>query len=97
MTTQELKNIEERCEKATPGPWEDEVHHWGDTVVEADISDCRVRISSLEIGSRLEDMAEFILSSRTDIPALLAHIKAQDEEIEKLKNALNIRGAQESV
>ena len=81
MTTQELKEIEERCEKAR--------RHWNDL--------CPLK-QDCSYGSTPEFDTEYVLlDSIHDILALVAHIKAQDEEIEKLKNALNIRGAQESV
>ena len=37
------------------------------------------------------------LYAHEDVKRLLFYTKSQEKEIEKLKNALNIRGAQESV
>ncbi len=70
MTTQELKEIEERSEKARS--------HWSDL--------CPLKKDG-SYESTPEFDTEYVLSdSIHDIPALLAHIKAQDEEIERLKN-----------
>ncbi len=60
MTNQELKAIEERCEKAFIG-------------------------YNGPFASSIDDMDEFFTDSLKIIPALLAHIKAQEEEIERLK------------
>ena len=81
MTAQELKKIEERCEKARK--------YWN--------NHCALRSNGSYDSTPDFDTNYVLLDSIYDIPALLDLIKAQDEEIEKLKNALNIMGAQESV
>jgi hypothetical protein len=84
LTAQALREIEERAEKATPGPWK--THLVDDTsVVTEDGADvcatCDSSQAEREDGynveyERMEADAAFIAHARTDIPALIADRKA---------------------
>jgi hypothetical protein len=82
MNDIELSAIEERCNKATPGPWT-YIPDWGDVVSCAEESMCHIAdIPTLD--DRPDDM-EFIANARADIPALIAEIRRLRAEIDKLK------------
>ncbi len=63
LTPEQITEIRKRAERATPGPWWVSFGNRGCYVKDVD---------------REED-AVFIANSRKDIPALLAHIDAQNE------------------
>lgn len=68
MEENQLKEIEERCKKATPGPW---IENESSTYTYV-----RTRDGESYICSALDrDNSKFIAHSRKDIPRLLAHIK----------------------
>ena len=86
MTPEELKEIEERCNKATPGPW---YFHPGDSYcafpsimtrnkhfLVFDIADD----APTEFPGRDED-ADFVAHARDSIPSLLAYIKELESQI----------------
>lgn len=76
MTEQQLREIEARCEAATPGPWESRVN--GNTVRSYGVvSNARKICSSI---STLTADAEFIAHSRQYIPALLAEVRQLQRE-----------------
>lgn len=72
LTPDQLNEIRERCEKATEGPW----NVTGESALTAP--------GYKEFAPSDEDL-DFIANSRTDIPALLAHIAEQDSRIERLE------------
>lgn len=87
LTPDELRQIEERAEKATKGPW------WWDDLPKALCQVMRPQKSILRPGGhacyRVED-ENFIAFARTDIPALLAHVReleAREEKWKKLEAA----------
>ena len=74
MEENQLKEIEERCKKATPGPW---IENESSTYIYL-----RTRDGESYICSALDkDNAKFIAHSREDIPRLLAHIKYLEAEL----------------
>ncbi len=80
MNDSELKAIKDRCEKATPGPWWDNVKN-KPTGGRNKFYDCEaisiiVDHEGCEVWpwNRYEDM-EFAYRARQDIPNLLAHIE----------------------
>lgn len=81
MTEQEIKQIEERANKATPGPWEfvDMAYEiWaGNETVVGSTEDEGLAISC--------DNAEFIAHSRTDIDRMLAEVKRLQKELDAAK------------
>ena len=85
MTPEELKAIENRCNKATPGPW---YFHPGDSYcafpsimtrnkhfLVFDIADD----APTEFPGRDED-ADFVAHAREDIPKLLSYIKKLEDQ-----------------
>lgn len=80
LKPEELREIAERERKATPGPWEREQDGYV-------IGSPGVDYHIVDVAGSEED-AEFIATSRTDIPRLLAHIEEQQAEIERYKTAL---------
>lgn len=70
MTEEDLRQIEERANAATPGPWrvlKEERDHFIDTVC------CKTPIVREDV-TFIED-AEFIAHARTDIPALITALR----------------------
>ena len=81
MTREELKEIEERCNKATPGPWKtlppDSVNpYW--YVTRRQGEEEGFYIACFFNGK--ED-AEFVINSREDIPKLMSYIKDLESQI----------------
>jgi len=91
MTDDELKAIEERCEKATEGPWD----------VEAVSNACRVTIGK---GSGKVILAracppqlqeeetwsnvKFMAAARTDVPALIEEVKRLKAKVSALQEII---------
>jgi len=88
MTSDELKEIRERVEKATPGPW----WVWADD--RGYMSVCRTEGKPLQVPMGCQSVevrradAELMAQSRQDIPKLLSHIQEQADEIERYKPAV---------
>src|SRR5260221_9904389 len=78
MTDEELKEIRERAEKATPGPWLG-LYLSGDTI--NGVKNAPGAVGLGEVGLTAADH-KFITHAREDIPALLA-------EVEWLRDACN--------
>lgn len=85
MTEQELKEIEERANKATPGPWR----------VDESLPNVYIRHDGIgwPIASMFhtangpwKENAEFIAHARTDIPALLADNERLRAELDAAKD-----------
>lgn len=75
MKPEELKAIEKRAEKATPGPWEiDKGHLWR-------AGSCQQIIATEQCNPT--DM-DFITHAREDIPALLTEVKRLQAELDEL-------------
>ncbi|RNC62776.1 MAG: hypothetical protein AWM53_01995 [Candidatus Dichloromethanomonas elyunquensis] len=76
MNKQELQDIRERCEKATPGPWKWIIN--GNTVqshaITTDTGKCGIQEKICASISPKTKNANFIAHARTDIPALLTEI-----------------------
>ena len=96
MTPEELKEIEERCNKATPGPW---YFHPGDSYcafpsimtrnkhfLVFDIADD----APTEFPGRDED-ADFVAHARDSIPSLLAYIKELESQISEHERVCSLR------
>ena len=85
LTPERLREIKERCERATPGPWEVEgrggAHMNGARDYYIVVRGGDIRNASLWT---LED-AEFAAHAREDVPALVA-------EVERLWRILSERG-----
>ena len=85
LTDQELKEISDRCSKATNGPWisyvEGRDHVSGSNFIMTGLDDNRGEDIEL-FGATIDDQ-DFIAHARQDIPKLLA-------EIESLKKQLKI-------
>ncbi|MFE4202085.1 hypothetical protein [Aneurinibacillus aneurinilyticus] len=87
LKPEELQEIAERERKATPGPWRYENGLWerGDrrpaVITYFDYDNGEWFIHG-DIAS--EEDAEFIATSRMDIPRLLAHIEAQQAQLSSL-------------
>lgn len=80
MTDDELKAIEERCAKASRGPWEvDDVYGKaaapgaGNVVSISDVDGQNV--AAVEGTSAPNDNASFITHARADVPALIAEVR----------------------
>ena len=81
LTEKELAEIEQRTEKATPGPWSAVEH--GNTIKSHAIVAVNKDISIVPIAAGISPKTEnatFIAHSRTDIPTLLAEIRRLQEE-----------------
>tara|TARA_R110000824_G_C14696057_1_gene622083 strand:+ start:165 stop:482 length:318 start_codon:yes stop_codon:yes gene_type:complete len=92
-----IREIIDRCESATKGPWTqggsgryingfelfEEVHLNGDE--EAMVCDTHSTVGGIEAHKKT---ACFIAHSRQDIPELLEHIKDQDAIIDQLRERL---------
>ena len=93
LTPEELKAIRERCEAARPGPWS--VSSLGRDVLATHVTKgprmMRVRRPILRTFSNPINKSdvEFAAHARSDIPALLAHAKAQDAIIQQLRERLD--------
>ena len=94
MTPEELKEIEERCNKATPGPWRachegtcscSQIWSQSADVPVAEITRGEWGDPGLPYGKIPEKIAEnnslFIAHAREDIPKLLSHIKELESQI----------------
>lgn len=73
MTEQELKEIEDRCNKATKGPWKSMIegrdHTSGDSFIMTSGED--IYISN----PLFDNNQDFIASAKQDIPKLIAEIR----------------------
>jgi hypothetical protein len=85
LSKEQIAEIEQRAKKATPGPWYvDDVYQIiqcendSDDTVIADYS----FISDFDV---CRDDVDFIASARTDIPALLEHIRELEAQLAKEK------------
>lgn len=103
LTEDELKAIEERERAATEGPWtyrpedasgpSDVGKDWGPAfqsicdVQDSDFSDVPLTEQKQETTAN----GEFIACARTDIPALLAHIREQAAELDKVRGEINTK------
>lgn len=90
LTAEELREIEERCGKATEGPMVWQRRPLGiDLVSRSENEQVRgsvVLSCDSHFGQRND--TEFYKESRTDVPRLLAHIKALEEENKRYESAL---------
>ena len=94
MNDNRIAEIQQRCEAATPSPWEVE-KYYHDEPYEQFIKSAAV-VSTCEDGSKrtitrnnwsnpvVADL-EFIAHAREDIPYLLAQLAERDKEIERLR------------
>lgn len=87
MTEEQLRQIRERCDNATAGPW----FNFGDWMIHTVVDVEHNGIPSQKtIGTVRKENADFIASSRTDIPALLAEVERLQAENSTLKKALEL-------
>jgi hypothetical protein len=97
LTDEDLRAIRARAEAATPGPWT--VEH----EMKYDVNESTAYLSELHLVGKKETVKiycgpghaapqvydlVFLAHARADIPALLAHIRAQDAELARLRDAL---------
>lgn len=90
LTQSQRQEIEERCSKATKGPWHFQTDTAGRPVrLHADDFDTVITREQGEdyLYMTTED-EDFIAQARTDIPALLASDAAREVENERLRAAL---------
>ena len=90
LSDEELQGIRERCDKATSGEWDvvDETEVMAmrrdsdaiDPIVVVDTRFFHGRATEQQMAD-----SQFIAHARSDIPALLVHIAAQQAEIERLR------------
>lgn len=85
MTDNEIKQIEDRCNKATSGPWvsyiEGRDHESGSDFIMTAGND-------IELTGATADDQDFIAHARQDIPDLINEIYSLKSEINKLKKDL---------
>lgn len=95
MTDQELKEISNRCNAATKGPWKSYIegrdHESGDNFIMTGINEGEDiwsdnRGADIYISCATHADQDFIANSRQDIPRLLDEVRLLKQEIEKLKN-----------
>jgi hypothetical protein len=79
----DLDAIEARAQAASPGPWETVRHDL--TLYVVSESHELNPISLGYVGNRPEPDAEFIAHARTDVPALLALVREQQDKLEKVE------------
>ena len=97
MTPEELKAIENRCNKATPGPWKachdgtcecSQIWSQSADVPVAEVTRGEWGDPGLPYGKIPEKIAEanslFISHAREDVPKLLEYIKELEHKIEML-------------
>lgn len=85
MTPEELKAIEDRCEKATPVPWE---HIGGGREsMRYSTEDGPMRVQVHGVDASFYN-SEFIAHARTDIPMLLAEVERLQEDGISLGNEI---------
>lgn len=99
-----LKEIRERAEKATPGPWITVAHSWEQTSVFTDADDIQIAAclyqgdeESEESNDQNDRCAEFIAHARDDVPYLLQEVERLNEELWKWKVALSDERTKTSV
>jgi hypothetical protein len=88
--TDRLAEIEERCEKATPGPWKEQVHNWGPSQFdgfdeeEGGVFSADQNIVVTSRAHRGINM-RFIAHSREDEPWLIAEVRRLRAEVKRLR------------
>ena len=94
-----LAEIEARVNAATPGPWRHapSLEHPGLVRggLDGGISTLRLDVWTWHGGKQTDSDAALIAESRTDIPDLIADLRAAREEIERLKGEADRRVAEE--
>lgn len=84
MTDEELKAIEERAAKATPGPWHPAWNRISDEVLD---------LGSMLIARAPDDATrEFIAATRADVPALIAEVRRLREQLKAAAAILRAAG-----
>lgn len=98
MTEAELKEIETRCNTATPGPWKVNDQVFGQSVTRELIAPinsgrgCKP-IAKIYMGfTDDEPSTDLLLHSRTDIPALIAEVRRLEAENNKLQDIIQGMG-----
>ena len=87
MKQEELQVIKERCEKATPGPWEWDVDSHGCVELynteenEVITAGCGQNVGFVRVE---QNDARFIEAARQDIPTLIAEVERLREALEKV-------------
>ncbi len=97
MSEIDLDAIRERCEKATPGPWEATHRHVGLSAMDDESGGLGLEVEGPPDASLRGQFARgadatFIAASRTDIPALLAHIARLEATIDQQAAAARDQG-----
>jgi hypothetical protein len=99
VTEDELKQIEARCNAATPGPWR--VDNWRDRELRFIPNDYDEDETNVQVGgpfgtsenpSQADKDAEFVAHSRTDIPAMASALREAWAENEKLRKIVKMCG-----
>jgi hypothetical protein len=95
MTDQELKEIESRCNAASPGPWKSFVegrdHESGDSFIMTGIANAENiwsnnRGTDIYLTGATKADQDFIASARQDIPRLLDEIAKLKSQLSKLRD-----------
>jgi hypothetical protein len=95
MTDQELKEIEDRCNAATGGPWtsfiEGRTHESGDSFIMTGIAAgedifSKNRGADFYLTGTTNADNDFIAHARQDIPRLLDAVRQLHQQIETIKN-----------
>jgi hypothetical protein len=91
----DLDQIESRAEAATPGPWKT----WAMQVLADPVGDSNLdtalliaRTTDPHRGLRTFN-ADFIAAARTDVPALVARVRALEAEVQQLRKRVNVCSA----
>lgn len=79
MDINEINDIKERCEKATPGPWKSYIEGRDHT---SGSSFIRTAGEDIELTGATTNDQDFIAAARQDVPALI-------EEVYRLKQLLD--------
>lgn len=82
-----LEEVEERVSKATRGPWKSVPARSDDEITGIYFGGLSYVVATSNYGGRDQQNinAEFISAARQDVPALLALVKWQEKEIERLE------------
>ena len=84
MTDADLKRIRERCDKATPGPWECYTEN-----TYSGVESPKSKVVYRSSGHAHDNML-FIAAARTDVPALVDEVKSERHRAETWKrNCVN--------
>lgn len=90
LTNEQIAEIERRAGAAAPGPWvvRNCTHLYAECKMVKSADDISRYKRVCKVYSPSENTAEFIANSRTDIPALIAALRAVTEQRDRLRTTL---------